>query len=312
MGEGKTTYMIENIINANPDKRYICVVPTVEDKVDKKTGAITYESEATRYKRLINGVVLEPEPIPQKIGGKYKGKPTKLQGLRNAIARGENIVTSHALIQMIDQETMNLIKDSDYNLIIDESLNVVCTFDDIKRNYNINRDDIMSLIQDQWLRVGEKGLLIWNHEKEQAQYKSNYTGHWAYIKNLCCLESLTTYCDIRPEHFKKGKAKEPPIILVWNMPIGFFKLFDTTYIATYLWEGSNQKAYFDAYEIEYEHLMLINKQLMPYDKNKELSLRVKAYNLMNICENKKLNEIGTKKGKEMPLSKSWFPRKEKN
>ena len=297
MGSGKSTYIIEEIINKHPDTKYLCVVPTVNNKTDEKTGEIIYESEAERYKKTItNGWVFEPET-----------RPTKTIDLQRAISKGYNIITSHSLILRIDKETMDLLKSSNYTLIIDESLGVVCDYSKFcNKNRKGRKHDIKSLILDNWIKVDENGLFIWNKEKDERDFKGEYEGHWKHIKHLCNLRSLM--------YLKKQDGTLSDDVIIWNMPIEFFTLFNKTYIATYLWEGSYQKAYFEMNKIEYSHMMLYDGKLIDFDFDKELCLRKKAYDLINLYDEEGgINEIGKpNKKNRCPLSKSWYHNKKKD
>lgn len=170
MGAGKSTYIINEIINKNPQYRYICVLPTLKEceRYTKFTKADTYE--------------------PQRYG-------TKSIDLRRLIANGKNIVTTHALIQNIDADTMALLEKSNYILIIDECLDVVHQYE-----RNFKSSDLKSIFNDNYVITDEQGYLIWNNEKEQ-----HYDGRWNDIKQLCNLHSLASvYKGIHNKTIKYG------------------------------------------------------------------------------------------------------------
>lgn len=270
MGSGKSTYMIDKVINKNPQQHFLCVLPTLD--------------ECERYRKQIEAITYQPQPI----GGRKKN------GLHQLIANGQNIVTTHALIQHIDPFTMDLLKKSDYILIIDECLDVVHQYE---RNFKTS--DLKSIFEDGYVTTDEKGFLIWNDDKEKG-----YDGRWNDIKHLCKLRSLM--------RMKKGNGNWSDTILMWNFPVIFFSLFEKCYICTYLWNGSMQKAYFDMHKIEYFHMTLSENRLSVYNPTREFVFRKRYCELINLYSGK-LNAIGVPDDKNgHPLSATWYRNQAKN
>ena len=285
MGSGKSTYVIEEIINKNPDKKFICVVPTI-DKLNEKNEVVR-TGEVTRYRNAINAVTFEP-----------KKSPFKKNGLDSLIASGYNIVTTHSLIQYIDDDTMELLKKANYTLIIDECLDVVHVYQ------KISKHDSMSLVVDGWISIDENGYLDWNTVKDKALFNSNYKGSWDEVKRLCNLNALMC--------IRKNDGTISHNIIYWHFPVGFFDLFEESYICTYLWNGSIQKAYFDMHNVMYQHLTLINHKLVDYDLKEEIETRKHLFSLINLYKEDNLNLIGTPDEKNKhPLTKEWFKKKAK-
>lgn len=267
MGSGKSTFLID-IINNHPENNYICVLPTLD--------------ECQRYAKAIQAKVFEPKRIR-----------TKTIGLQQLIVSGKNIVTTHALIQNIDDFTMDLLQKSNYHLIIDECLDVVHPYEQ-----NFKPSDFKSLLERNYVAIDQdKGFLIWNNQ-EQA----NYDGRYNDIKQLCSLNSLMC--------LRKDDGTWSDRILMWNFPISFFDLFEKCYIATYLFDGSIQKSYFQLHGIEYAHMTIKNGKLDIYSTEKEVDMRMKYFNMIDIYQGK-LNEIGTpsKGSKKQPLTSTWYRNK---
>lgn len=295
MGRGKSTWLIEHI-NLHPERRFLIVVPTVNDQRDRE-GNIIHESEATRYCKQINAEVFEPQAAP-----------TKTESLRRAIVHRRNIVTSHALIQKIDTITMDLLSKSDYDLIIDESLSVICDYQKLnpnpKKSKKSRKDDIKALIKDKWILPDQNGVFVWNDKKDKDYFDGKYSGTWLSVKNLCQMQSLMW--------LPKTDGSFSDDVIIWRFPVRFFQLFENSYIATYLWNGSYQKMYFDMFGVSYTHTMLSDVgKLIPYDAQKELSARERLYNLMDIYDGK-LNDIGqSTKADRSPFSKNWYEKNAK-
>lgn len=264
MGSGKSTWAI-NYINKNPDKKFLCIVPLLD--------------ECKRYKENTDIDIIDPETW----GSKWKH-------FRWLVENEKNIVTTHALIQKMDLDMLELLKSKDYILMIDECLDVLDT-------YKISKDDLKIIFNEKLVSLDDDGFLVWNEDKKP------YKGVYSDIKRLCSFKSLMG--------FKKDNSDELARIIMWNFPVDFFKCFEESYIFTYLWDGSIQKSYFDIHEIKYEKYILNeNKEIVPHNKLLEYEKRRNVVDLINIYDGK-FNNIGTKIGKANPLSKTWYEDKRK-
>ena len=138
MGTGKSTFIIQKLINQNPDKKYICVLPTLD--------------EIERYKHDINRTVYIPFIYSDKDTKEFVNKTKSLQ---NLIAEGKSpILATHQLIHHITQTTIDLLKKSDYELIIDECLQCV----DIYKKKSFSKDDLRTLIEAKDIAVDKDGF----------------------------------------------------------------------------------------------------------------------------------------------------------
>ena len=263
MGSGKSTWAI-NYINANPEKKFMCIVPLLD--------------ECERYKVNTDIDIIDPESW----GSKWKH-------FRWLVENEKNIVTTHALIQKMDLDMLELLKSKEYGLMIDECLDVLSP-------YKISKDDVKIIFNEHLVSLDKAGFLVWNEEKKP------YKGVYGDIKRLCSFKSLMG--------FKKDNSDELARILMWNFPVDFFKCFEESYIFTYLWDGSVQKSYFDIHEIKYKKYMLNDGKLIEHDIGLEYQKRKAVAGLIDIYEGK-FNNIGAKIGKSNPLSKSWYEDKRK-
>ena len=295
MGTGKTTYIIDEIINKQlididesikeladcgiysdedlkkysvANRNFICIVPLLD--------------ECKRYKeKIANSEIFEPK--------KSKGKGRKRDHLKELLKQKKNIIATHALIGTIDEEILDLLQVLNYTLIIDEELHVV------EQYKGISSKDLELLYQNHLISKDDKGFLMWNPKDDNREFKYDET------KRLCNFN-----CLMECEGKNKGKS-----IVMWNFPYKFFKYFDKIYIATYMWNGSIQKSYFNLHNIHYQHKTLINNQLVDYNKNLESDRRKEIKSLINIYEGK-YNDIGIarptgRKGRlNHPLSENWY------
>lgn len=151
MGSGKSTWAI-NYINANTDKRFLCILPTL--------------AECERYKYNTKIDIVDPEAWG-----------TKWKHFKILVSRGSNIVTTHSLISKMDLETLELLKSKDYVLMIDECLDVLSP-------YKISKDDTKIIFNEGLVSLDADGFLVWN------EAKSHYKGNFQEIQRLCGFRSL--------------------------------------------------------------------------------------------------------------------------
>lgn len=207
-----------------------------------------------------------------------KGKGSKLTDFNYMIADGKNICSTHALFRYANQETFdNLLMDGDYVLILDEVVDVV-------EEMNITKSDKEVLLNGK-VEIAEDGKVTWI-DKE-------YNGKLNEYKKL--IENGDVY-------LIHGT------FLLWTFPAEIMKLFKHTYVLTYMFKGQTQRYYYDLNNITYEYKSVIKiddkYQLTDYQEHEDLSY---LKELINICEDDKLNGIGTPKDKRSnPLSKSWY------
>ena len=160
MGAGKTSYAIQMMnekFGENSKKKFIYVTPFID--------------EVKRIKKEVtNRKFLEPD--------EKKGQGSKLRHLKKLIQDGENIVTTHSLFGMIDDEIEMLFKSYDYVLILDEVFKVI---DEIK----IGKDDVKILVEN-YIKIDENGKVIWIVE-------GDYDGRYDDLRSLALNDSLYTY-----------------------------------------------------------------------------------------------------------------------
>lgn len=242
--------MINYINNSNNDKKFLYITPFLSevDRIIKSCKAKNFHS-------------------PQNFG-------TKIEGLKQLLSNGENIVSTHSLFSKFDEETIDLTYLNDYILILDEVPDVVSTLE-------ITQYDLDTLME-KYTEVGNDNKLIWTAEE--------YRGEFEEYKRLCELGCVSLYK-------QKGAT-----ILLWMFPVTVFKAFKEVYLLTYLFDAQVQKYYYDFYDIEYNNLYVKDFEITTTKQEYDLS---KYKDLINICEHDKLNKIGDLDGS---LSYSWFNR----
>lgn len=260
MGSGKTSWAIEymNEIFGEGARRIIYVTP--------------YIDEIKRVKQNTNKNFKEPD--------QKKGKGSKLNHFKKLLEDGENIITTHALFGMFDEDVMILLKNYNYTLILDEVFNVI---DDI----SMGKDDV-KILKEHYIEIEPNGKVNWIHE-------GVYDGRYKDIKNLAENETLYTY----------GEGN----FYYWCFPAKIFDLFYKTYILTYQFEYQIQRYYYDLFNVEYEYKSVAKVEdkytLVDYTKDLEAIAHLKS--LITIYEGKmNTNYFGKKSKYNNELSSSWL------
>jgi len=247
-GSGKTTGAI-NMIKENPNRRYLFITPFLQEVQRIKEEC----SELKFY---------EPQE-----------KNTKLNGIHWLLANKKNIVSTHALFLNFNDYTLELIRNGDYTLILDEVASVVELMEISKKDLNT--------ILDKYGHI-EDGLLIWDDLE--------YEGKFSDIMNMSLNKCIGIY----------GNCA-----VIWCFPIEIFKAFKEVYILTYMFDAQIQKYYYDFYSVNYKHLY-VKKDNGIYCFTDEPQDYKNQYNYQNkiyILDSEKLNSIGDN---YTALSVSWF------
>lgn len=255
MGTGKTSWAIQFMNETEREKKFIYITPFLSE-VERVRQSVTNRKFVT----------------PENYG---KGK---LDNLKKLILNECDIVSTHALFKKADEEIIELIKASDYILILDEVMDVV-------EQYDLKKDDLLLLIRNEMLSLDEEtGIVRWNKKSEFQNTRYDELKVLTKNENLIYFENT---------------------ILFWTFPVSVFQAFTEVYVLTYLFEAQEQKYYYDLYKLNYEYkavqkekdgvYYLVNHcDKLPYDKEKIKSL-------INIYEGK-LNNIGD----DNSLSYSWY------
>lgn len=266
-GYGKTSWAIQYMNDMSIESHnFIYVTPFLD--------------EATRVKQSVHSREFhEPEAI--------KGK-TKLDDLHRLLGQGKDIATTHALFQMANAETKELIRINNYTLILDEVMNVI-------EQVPLKKNDLDLLIEARVIDydVNDKGLtyIKWNEDKVDYDTEYNHIKQMALANNLILCNSSA---------------------LIWNLPCDIFLMFKDVFILTYLFKGQFQRYYYDLHGIQYRYLSVVKDDLhghvlVPY-QNRKIHNKATLNKLVSIYEGQ-LNAIGDKR---TSLSTSWFEKSNKD
>lgn len=266
MGAGKTSAIINMINESSEDEKFLVITP--------------YLDEITRYRKFCSGKNFKTPSFL-----KIEDNASKLNGIKELIGRGDNIVSTHALFQRFDNELIDLCRVHNYTLVMDEVANVIEEYELTKQDLEVLKSTYVDINPD-------TRQLIWKEEY------SDYRGKFENEKRLCDLGSLVCYGDS---------------LMVWLFPIETFNSFRNIYILTYYFNAQMQKYYYDYYGIEYKYWSVCGNtldeyHLIQYDENVNY-IKYDYSKLIHICDDDKLNMIGDR---QTDLSFSWYKRNKDN
>lgn len=252
MGRGKTSAMISFMNQAENDTRFLYITPYL-----------------TEVERIITACPKRQFAQPEAYG-------TKLTGIKYLLERGENIVSTHKLFSLFDQEIIDLVGKNQYVLVLDEVMSVVETLP-------ISSHDLENILE-KYTYTDDRSMLRW--------HTTGYRGRFEAYKLLCDNDCIGIY---------NQKA------ILWLFPVRVFQAFRQVYILTYLFDAQIQKYYYRYYGIPYQRLYVQQNDCGEYTLSKIAALaRGSSFgSLIQICESKSINGIGEE---EHALSKSWYDR----
>lgn len=257
MGSGKTTWAID-FINNNPDKQFCYVTPLLE--------------QIYRIQKACPNMKIKD---PKQVDGR------KINGFNALLEQGRNIATTHSTFANSNDETLRLLKEGNYILLLDEVLDVLIGFNDIAAN-KIKSGDPKLMINEGLIAVDSSGKVKW---LKPAYEDSSYSD----VKRLADRGNLYYLDDS---------------LFVWEFPAEIFGAFQETYIFTYLFDGSYLKPYFERNDMAYELLSLEDNQLIPYRPTPKDKLQA-IQSLIELDNNPKRNNF-----KLFSLSKNFFSKRE--
>ena len=251
MGRGKTSAMINHINKSTEEEKFLFITP--------------YLAEVERIKNS----------CPQKRFKTPNAEGGKLNNIKKLFAKGHNIVSTHALFMMFDDDIFQSVKDYGYTLIIDEVVNVV----NITR---VSKYDAEILSDSGCVEIDSDGKMRWI-EKE-------YNGVFDDTKKTIETNDIFMYGDN---------------VWVGLLPMDLFTSFKNVYIMTYMFDGQLQRGYFDMQGISYSYKYISGDSVENYSITDTPSVRIPIdYRpLIKIVDNRRMYMIGDS---EHALSKGWY------
>lgn len=212
MGTGKTTGVFR-MMKDNPDKRYLYIGLFIQEVGDGNTateGRIQRELPELNFK------------MPKNTG------EGKIEGLKRLIRLGCNISSTHSLFSMFDLEVVELLIKEKYTLIIDEAVDAITTYK------NIRKSDIDLMINTGVVEKATDGKILWCGDRFTEE---DYDGKFLEVKELCALGSLFWYDNE---------------VLIWEYPPKLLQELEDVLVITYMFEGSIMSSWMKVNGISYE------------------------------------------------------------
>ena len=263
MGSGKSSAAINYINSSDDDERFLYITP-LNEEVER---IITACSE----KHFV-----QPEQ-------RYK-TDTKTNNIKKLLNARKNIVSTHALFKLFDNEIVDLCRAGNYTLILDEVADVI-------NEHPVSKSDYETLLE-KYVDIEEgTNVLKWREDQ------NDYEGKFAPEKRLCEMECLVDYSGVA---------------MLWLFPVSTFNAFRKIYILTYMFESQFQRLYYDLYKVPYSYLYVKGESPEEYQFTTTPQKEKCTYNLKNlihICDHSKLNQIGDR---ESDLCMAWYKRNRDN
>ncbi len=257
MGSGKTESAI-TFMNEHLDDKFIFITP--------------YLDEGERIIKACPDRDFH-KPIPMDKGG-------KLSNLHCLLRDGKNIASTHALFKRYNAETIQLIQEKKYILIMDEVCSVI-------EDTGLTGNDIDILNSSDTVSTNGEIVTWQKNEYSKSRYQD--------IQECAESNSLVSY---------GGK------FLFWSFPVEIFHSFKEVYVLTYLFVAQMQRCYFDMHGITYDYIHTsYHNHVYRFSDTPYIPPYVKMIKeKIHIIDDTKRNEIG--KGHN-DLSVTWYKRKNK-
>ena len=197
---------------SNPDKQFVFVTPFLD--------------EIQRIKSACSGIHNFAEP-------QFRNGGRKLDDFNRLLANGNSIVTTHSTFANANDETLQLLQDGDFVLILDEVLDILVDFNRLNEGKRqvITQSDIDLLRNEGFISVDEFGRVHWINT-------ASYPG--------------SAYADVERLAKRGNLILLDDRLLVWEFPPEIFSMFSEVYVLTYLFEGSYLRPFFEYHDIPYK------------------------------------------------------------
>ncbi len=253
MGTGKTSAAI-NMMNEDTDQRYLFVTQLLTE-----TDRIKTSCPKKRFAK------------PAQLG------EGKLGNLHQLLKERRNIASSHSLFHRYTEETLQLIRDGHYMLVLDEVIDVIAFVE-------MTPFDVQALVQSNYINIDPDTKHVTWIEKE-------YNGTWRQLRTQ--IETSYVTC-------------EDKRLLVWMLPIELFNAFDDVIVLTYMFEAQLQNAYFKIHNVEFTYIGVEKVDGKYQFTDQPINKCQVMIPEIHIVDNPVLNEIGNRR---TSLSSTWHARK---
>lgn len=272
-GAGKTEWAI-SYMNAHPQEAFIFVTPFLSEveRIKQSTTAAFYDPQHYQRTELLGGVA---------------GSKTKLEDFNDLLAEGKNIVTTHTTFTNATQDTINILQDNSYHLILDEAVDVLLPLNDLidSANYRVNKKNVKLMLDNNIIAVDENCRVRWTGGPQPIDGDERHS-----------------FCEVQ-RHAENGNLLLiDGRFFIWEFSPEVFNAMESITILTYQLEGSFLCPYLQLHGLHYDKSSVVGTydngfSLAPYKVN--MSQRQKWKQLITLYHDKKVSDFGS-------LSATWY------
>lgn len=283
-GKGKTQFSYQNI-KENSQQKFIYVT--------------LYKTEVDRLLNFCENEGIQIQ-TPKEIYDNDTNTKNKSNGLKILLKQGSNIIMTHELFKIMQENLIEYIEKYNYILYLDEVMDLVHPY-----NYaHFTKEDLFLLFNKDVIDLcqykmkwkfdcyNSKDTKISFVEDKNYFNANTYNGIFTDFKDKCDNHSLYMIAT-------SNKNKSLNMNLVYIFPSKIFTSFKEVFVMTYMFEAQLQSVYFklilNKYELKtvYFNETLNRYELKDYDLE-EAKLEFNCYkNLMNIYQGK-YNDVSKK------------------
>lgn len=198
---------------------------------------------------------------------------SKLQDVRRLVRSGKNIAATHALFRLMDDSSMEILKETSNILVIDEAVNAIEHFD------KVSSQGLKTLLKGGQLIRKESGQLQWNHKDYPISGSMDGDKRFEYHDLVDVCDSGYAYIT----HDVNDNTKQ--VVILWQFPKELLECFTDVYVLTYLFEGSVMSNWAEINKVE---VVRVRPELYKSTREvkEDLKGRIKVY------ETKALKKVG--------------------
>lgn len=271
MGTGKSTWAIK-WINNTPDSKFIVVLPTL--------------AEVDRYRTQITRDVFIPNDMDTEYDLDDDGDRIdwNLQDKFQLAARdGKTIITTHRMLEVLDDVSVLILKGQNYQLILDEVTNTVTPMLMSRADYRVLQD--AGLVREEEERPEVTKVLP--TEKVYCDYRDNRKVEKLLFGNFMAMVKLGNVRRVKDQFF------------IWVASADKLCVFDHVHVLTYMFQGSPMDAWLQHHGLTYDLVSVADGELVDYKPTGGKAFK----DHIRVCDNPKWNDVGKHK---TALSSSWM------
>lgn len=212
-GTGKTYWAIQ-MMRSRPDEKWMFVTPFLDEAGD---------DDSNIEGRVRQGA---PEMCFRTPSAKAVKTHRKKDHLDKLLFNGDNISLTHNLFLNINNNTLAIIREQGYNIVVDETIEKV----EIHAKLNDKVADIKDLVDNNYIHLHDNGMLEWTGNKLNA-YKEEY--------ELCKEGRLFLHNDR---------------LLVKKYSSMVYEVANEVYVLTYMFYASPMRVWFQANNIKWDYI----------------------------------------------------------